>query len=204
MRIGYRGRKPPRSRGMLALLLFGFVVLLPSALVMAQSPNTDTYFYTPGGGGVNGALGMCLNTSNKAVPCSAANVVPSPVTNGPAPTNLATGVAANQITGNAAGSTAAVVGTLAAAAAKTTYICGFNVQAIGGTATVGPVTVGGLVGSSQVYQTDVNSATVGKTVAAQTFSPCIPASAVNTAITVTTTANGTATAVDVNSWGYQL
>ena len=37
-----------------------------------------------------------------------------------------------------------------------------------------------------------------------TFNPCIPASAANTAITVTTTANGTATAVDVNSWGYQL
>ena len=107
------------------------------------------------------------------------------------------------ITGNAAGTTGAVVGTLAAAAGKTTFICGFNVQAIGGTATVGPITVAGLIGSSQVYQTDVNSATVGKTVAAQTFSPCIQASAQNTAITITTTANGTATAVDVNSWGFQ-
>lgn len=66
-----------------------------------------------------------------------------------------------------------------------------------------PITVAGLVGSSQVYQTDVNSATVGKTVAQANFNPCIPASAVNTAITVTTTTNGTATAVDVNSWGYQ-
>jgi hypothetical protein len=107
------------------------------------------------------------------------------------------------LTGNAAGSTGAVVGTLTSAAGKTAYICGFNVQAIGGTATVGPITVAGLIGSSQVYQTDVNSATVGKTVAQATFSPCIPASAVNTNITVTTTANGTATAVDVNSWGYR-
>jgi hypothetical protein len=48
--------------------------------VLAQSPNTDTYFYTPGGGGVNGALGMCLNGSNKAVPCNAAGVLPTPVT----------------------------------------------------------------------------------------------------------------------------
>lgn len=108
------------------------------------------------------------------------------------------------ISGNAAGSTAAVVGTLAATAGKFTNICGFNVQAIGGTATVGPITIAGLVGASQVYQTDVNSATVGKNVASATFWPCIPASAVNTAITITTTANGTATAVDVNSWGYQL
>jgi len=30
----------------------------------------------------------------------------------------------------------------------------------------------------------------------------VPASAPNTAITVTTTADGTATAVDVNSWGF--
>lgn len=108
-----------------------------------------------------------------------------------------------QISGNAAGTTGAVVGTLAAAALKTTFVCGFNVQGIGGTATSGPITVAGLVGSSQVYQTDVNSATVGKTLAAATFSPCLPASAVNTAITITTTANGTATAVNVNAWGYQ-
>jgi hypothetical protein len=108
------------------------------------------------------------------------------------------------ISGNAAGTTAAVVGTLAASAGKFTYICGFNVNAIGGVATVGPITVAGLIGSSQVYQTDVNSATVGKQVAGANYNPCIPASAVNTAITVTTTANGTATAVNVNSWGYQL
>lgn len=114
------------------------------------------------------------------------------------------GPMATPITGNATGTTGAVVGTLAAVSGKTTYICGFNVYAIGGTATVGPITVAGLVGTSQVYQTDVNSATVGKRVASEQFSPCIPASAANTAITVTTTANGTATAVDVNSWGFQL
>lgn len=107
------------------------------------------------------------------------------------------------ITGNAVGTTGAVVGTLAASAARLTYICGFNVQAIGGTATVGPITVAGLTGSSQIYQTDVNSATVGKTVASANFNPCIPSSAINTAVTITTTANGTATAVNVNSWGYQ-
>jgi hypothetical protein len=40
-------------------------------------------------------------------------------------------------------------------------------------------------------------------VARQNFSPCIPASAQNAAITVSTTADGTVTAVNVNSWGYQ-
>jgi len=86
------------------------------------------------------------------------------------------------ITGNSTGTTGAVVGTLDAATARPHSCCGFDVQAIGGTATVGPVTVAGLVRSSMIYQTDVNSATVGKQVAAKTFTPCIPASATNTAI----------------------
>jgi len=122
------------------------------------------------------------------------------VTGAVAPVGYGTATA---ITGNATGSTGAVVGTLAGTAGKTTYICGFNVSAIGGTAAVGPITVAGLVGSSQVYQVPVNSA-AGAIVVSQTFNPCIPASAANTAITVTTTADGTATAVNVNSWGYQL
>ncbi len=83
----------------------------------------------------------------------------------------------------------------------TTYICGFNVSAIGGTAAIGPITVAGLIGSSQVYQLTSTAAGVQLT---QNFNPCIPASAVNTSITITTTADGTATAVDVNSWGYRL
>jgi hypothetical protein len=107
---------------------------------------------------------------------------------------------ATPITGNGTGSTGAVVGTLAAAATKFTYICGFNVSAIGGTAAIGPVTVAGLTGSSQVYQLTSTAAGVQLS---QSFAPCIPSSAVNTAITVTTTADGTATAVDVNSWGFQ-
>jgi hypothetical protein len=107
------------------------------------------------------------------------------------------------ITGNATGTTGAVVGTLAGVAGKTTNLCGFNVSAAGGTATIFPITVAGTLTASQVYQGPTNIAT-GILAVTQTFWPCVPASAVNTAITITTTANGTATAVDVNSWGYQL
>jgi hypothetical protein len=140
----------------------------------------------------------CIESGPSSPQCDPVNSGnPMPVTIQPTITGGAS------LTGNAAGTTGAVVGTLAAASGKTTYICGFNVQAIGGTATVGPITVAGLIGSSMIYQTDVNSATVGKTVAQASFYPCIPASATNTAITVTTTANGTATAVDVNAWGYR-
>jgi hypothetical protein len=172
------------------------VALLFGGLATAAMAGTDTYFDTPGGGGVNGAVGMCLNTSNKAVPCSAANVAPSPVGEAPYPLNPVTAAFATPITGNATGSTGAVVGTLAGAASKTTYICGFSVSAAG-TASVGPVTIAGLIGSSQVYQLTAPGSI------SQIFTPCIPASAVNTSITITTTADASATAVDVNSWGYQ-
>jgi hypothetical protein len=187
-------------RGALTVIALSLAML---ASAFAQSPNTDTYFFTPGGGGVNGSVGMCLNTANppRAVPCSNPGVAPNPTGQTPYPFNPVTAVQATPVTGNATGTTGAVVGTLAGAASKTTYICGFNVYAIGGTAAVGPITVAGLTGSSQVYQG--SSSAAGGKVADASFNPCIPASAVNTAITITTTADGTATAVDVNSWGYQ-
>ena len=101
------------------------------------------------------------------------------------------------ITGNATGSTSAVVGTLPAFVGKTTYICGLSVSSTG-SAAISPITVAGVVGSSMIFQ----NVTAGTGILQQAFYPCVPASAPNTAITVTTTADGTATAVDVNSWGF--
>jgi hypothetical protein len=106
------------------------------------------------------------------------------------------------ITGNANGTTGAVVGTLAGVVGKTTYICGFTVSGIGGTADPGPVTIAGVVGSSMTFQMSLNNASTAS-IMQQDFTPCIPASAVNTAITTTTTAAAGATAVSVVSWGYQ-
>jgi hypothetical protein len=103
----------------------------------------------------------------------------------------------NIITGNATGSTSAVVGTLAGFVGKTTYICGFSISGTG-SAAVSPVTVAGVIGSSMVFQ----NLSAGTGALSQAFYPCVPASAPNTAITVTTTADGTATAVNVNSWGF--
>ena len=103
------------------------------------------------------------------------------------------------LTGNATGTTGAVVGTLTDVAGKTTYICGSSVSAIGGTAAVGPITIAGTITASLVYQ--LASLASGNFLT-QTFTPCIPASAANTNITVTTTADGSASAVAVNSWGY--
>ena len=176
---------------LLALLTLIGAVLIATVVMAADTQQVVAVCGTPTGltYPVPGLGNMTLDTTGRLC-ITAATSSQYPAT-------------ATAITGNATGSTGAVVGTLAGVAAKTTYICGFNVSAIGGTATVGPITVAGLVGSSQVYQVPVNSA-AGAIVATQNFNPCIPASAANTAITVTTTADGTATAVDVNSWGYQL
>lgn len=106
------------------------------------------------------------------------------------------------IAAGASGTTGAVVATLAADATRLTYICGFDVSAIGGTAAVGPITIAGLTGS-QSFKYQASSTAAGVTLS-RTFTPCIPSNAINTAITVTTTADGTASAVDVNAWGFQL
>lgn len=146
-----------------------------------------------------GQVDMCQNSTGVAVPCSGitplpVEVVKLPDQNAPLPSN------AVAITGNASGTTGAVVGTLAAAPQKTTWICGFIVSAIGGVAVVGPITVAGLTGSSMTFQ--FASLATGANLQ-QYFAPCIPAATANTAITITTTADGTATAVNVNSWGFQ-
>jgi hypothetical protein len=108
--------------------------------------------------------------------------------------------ASTPVAGNASGTTGAVVGTLAGTIGKTTYLCDFDVAAIGGTAAIGPITVTGLAGGTKTYQ--MTSSATGSLLS-KSFSPCIPASAANTAIVITTTADGTATTVNVNSDGYQ-
>jgi hypothetical protein len=159
------------------ILLFLALLLLPS-LAHAQAGRNPCYYN----------VAPALNTDG-CTPVSKTNPLP-----------IVDALPGGGITGNASGTTGAVVGTLAGVSGKTTYICGFNVSAIGGTAAVGPITIAGLITSSMVYQ--LTSSLTGVSVG-QTFTPCIPASAANTAITITTTADGTASAVNVNSWGYQ-
>lgn len=138
----------------------------------------------------------CVQTSPTTCPPVTATAplpVTGPTTGGGFPT------AATAIQGNGSGTTGAVVGTLAGAASKTTYLCDLDVSAAG-TGSIGPVTVAGLLGGSKVFQLPV---TAGGAPFSKSFNPCLPASAVNTAITITTTADGTATAVNVNSSGFQ-
>ena len=61
------------SAGVSVALTLALCVLSPVAVAQV---NTDTYFGTPGGGGVNGAVGMCLDANKLARPCSDPLVVP--------------------------------------------------------------------------------------------------------------------------------
>jgi len=115
--------------------------------------------------------------------------------------NLAPGAGATIVIGVGTGTTGAVSASLAATAGVTNWLTGFDVSAIGGTATIGPITVATLIGSKTLtYQ--LASTASGNTLSVR-FDPPLPASAQNAAITVTTTADGTATAVDVNVYGFQ-
>ena len=145
-----------------------------------------------------GEVAMCGTTGSSYVPCSAPGALPIPVTvqNTPQvivsqPAQVRTAVAV------ATGTTGAVTATMTTTTG-TLYLCGFDVSAIGGTATVGPITVTGLAGGTFTYQL---ASTAAGNVLFHPFTPCLPASAPTTSIAVATTADGTATAVDVNVWG---
>lgn len=163
---------------------------IPLALIAAQLPaaaaESDTYCNVPGASG-----------TSRWVPCQA--TAPLAVTQG--------GPASGQtpFTAAAAGTTGAVTLTIAAVAAKTNYLCGFDVSAIGGTAAVGPITLVGLAGATGVATTLTYqlAASAGGTLLSEKFTPCAPANSTSLAVVITTTADGTASAVDVNAWGFQ-
>ena len=174
------------------------------ALALASPAFAQSFGETAGGATVPGHANFCFTGATNAdgslavVPCNSSNPLPVVVSSS-APGTAPVGV--TMITGNSTGTTGAVTGTLAGVANKTTYICGFTVNAIGGTAAVGPITVSNTLTANMVYQlTDVTTGVLFS----QTYSPCIPATAANTAITIATTASAGATAVDVNSWGFQV
>ncbi len=132
---------------------------------------------------------------------------PLPVAASPLPTD-STGATATSVkasSGNVANASAAA--TLAAVAAKTAYITGFDVTGTGATAaSVVSVTVTGLLGGTSTYTLPVVAgANLGNPALVVQFNPPLPASAVNTAIVVTCPALGAGnTNNTVNAYGYYL
>lgn len=103
---------------------------------------------------------------------------------------------------------ASAVATLAGVALKTTYICGFHITSGGSTAAalVTPTITGTITGTMNFTYATVAGVTLSnQSLVSAIGTPCIPASAVNTAIVVTLPALGAGnTNATVNAWGYQL
>lgn len=113
------------------------------------------------------------------------------------------------ITSTATGTTGAVVATFPAVAGRTAYLCGFYYTGTNATAaTAGSVTITGTIGGTMSfgYPTLASGATIPNTIPVdEQFLPCVPASAINTAIVVNGPALGAgATLATVTAWGYYL
>lgn len=106
-------------------------------------------------------------------------------------------------TASATGTTAATAATLATAAGKTTFICGFSIRANAAAAATGNSTVAGTISGTLNFTqwTAPNASGIGIT--EMIFQPCVPASATNTSIVVTSAAPGASGVVSVTAWGYQ-
>jgi len=117
-------------------------------------------------------------------------------------------VGAVPITASAAGTTGAITATLAASTTKTTYICGFSYTGTNPTvATNTSVTVTGTITGTMSFgfPTLAFVATLAHpSPMTQYFFPCVPSSAINTAIAVNGPALGAgALLATVAAWGYQ-
>lgn len=107
--------------------------------------------------------------------------------------------------GNVANASAAA--TMAATASVTNYIAGFSVTGAGATAGVPViVTVAGIMQATRSFiYTFATGATVGNEPLNVIFDPPIPATAANTAITVTCPAGGAGNTHNaVVAWGFRL
>lgn len=175
----------------LALLLWG-----SASFAQVNFPTQQGNINAPG------AVEMCLNTVGISVPCSYLTPRPVEIVKQPLSTPLLFPSGSLPAIGVGTGTTGAVSATIPAAPGRLSYLCGLDISAIGGTATIGPITIATLSGGVTVTLQVASSA--GGTTISRTFQPCLPAAAINSAITVATTADGTATAVDVNLYGFQF
>ncbi len=102
------------------------------------------------------------------------------------------------------GSTGSVQVLLSAPAnGATNYLCGWDVSAVGSATALDPVTIAGTLGGSITFQVPV-ALTPSAVNVQREYNACIPASAINTAISITTTADATGTAIDVDIHGCQF
>lgn len=111
------------------------------------------------------------------------------------------------VTAHGTGTTGAVTATLPAIPGYNTFVCGFSVSpGSAATAITLTETLSGILGGSMTWAVGAPVTAVGTTgtTLTQNFNPCIPASASNTAIVITSSALGTSGVNnDAQIWGYQ-
>jgi hypothetical protein len=107
------------------------------------------------------------------------------------------------VTASASGTTAAVTATLPAIAARLLYICGFVDDAVATAATAVTGSITGMSGGTFTYVQQVGTLTgTGNYHYQITYTPCIPASAVNTQIQLVSGAAGVGGVQGVMLWGF--
>lgn len=109
---------------------------------------------------------------------------------------------ATAVQGSATGTTAATSTTLAATVSVTNYVCGISIRANATAVVTGNATLSDGTKTFNFMQW-VAPAASGIGVTEEIFPMCYPASAVNTAWTLTSFAAGTGGNVSVAIWGYQ-
>lgn len=107
------------------------------------------------------------------------------------------------ITASATGTTAATTATLAASASLKTYICWFSIRANATAAATANSTVTGTVTGTLNFTQWTAPLASGIGLTEMIFNPCIPSSAINTAIAVVSAAPGSGGVVSVSAGGFQ-
>ena len=166
------------------MIIAAAAVAFSAAVAFAQ-----TAYPTPDGKNSSpGSIAYCLNTAGHALPCQHGS--------------------AFAVVSSSSGNKAAAVATttLAASTTQLTFICGFSATGAGATAaTAVNATITGVIGGTMTY---VFAVPAGVDVPAQglsvQFYPCIPTTAINTAIIVSMPSLGTGNAhAAMVAWGYQ-
>lgn len=175
---------------------FGGVSTSTGQVAVSVAPVTAT----------NTALVTALRPDSPGIitlgPATVANSVPFTFSS-QYPTN-ATTTTPTAVTASTTGTTAATAASLGATASVTNFVCGFDVTSDATALATGTAVLSGTISGSLSYLQTITAATNGTSQLTRSFTPCIPASGANVAITITSAAAGTGGNTIVNIWGYRL
>lgn len=204
-----------------------FALMIIGSLLLAGNPSRAQQAVVPYYQSTTSATGVVGN-----IPVSVANPLPVTATTAtigtlgagtavigkvgidqttPGTTNAVINTASSQYpsgataqTASATGTTAATSATLTATSGKTTYVCGFSIRANATAAATGNATVANTITGTLNFTQWTAPLATGIGTTEETFNPCVPASAVTTAIVITSAAPGSGGTVSVTAWGYQM